>query len=407
VLDSGRPNAENERLELHSRLISSGHRIPTIFVTAYPDARVRDRAMRVGCRGQTIRQGRAVRLHPRGPRRPQFWIITTAVLERRDDITLLGGSALAWPLTARAQQPAMPVVGFISTGVANASANRVAAFRKGLSEAGYAEGQNVMVEYRWLEGHYDRLPAVLADLVRRRVAVIATPGSTEATLAAKTATATIPIVFGVAEDPVRLGIVASLARAGGNATGINFFGVEIDAKRLGLMHELLPKAIRFAVLVNPANAANTQATSKALKEAAPALGLDVLFFNASTPAEIDAAFAAFGREGADALFIAGDAFFHSRSVQFATLAVRDRIPASYVTREMVEAGLLMSYGTIFPDTFRQVGIYTGSILKGAKPADIPVLQSAKFEFVLNLQTARSLNLDIPPMLLARADEVIE
>src|SRR5262245_25080684 len=244
-------------------------------------------------------------------------------------------------------------------------------------------------------------------MVRRRVAVIATPGSTEATLAAKTATATIPIVFGVAEDPVRLGIVASLARPGGNATGINFFGVEIDAKRLGLMHELLPRATRYAVLVNPANAANTQATSKALKEAAPALGLDALFFNASTPAEIDAAFAAFGRERANALFIAGDAFFHSRGVQFATLAVRDRIPASYVTREMVEAGLLMSYGTIFPDTFRQVGIYTGSILKGAKPADIPVLQSAKFEFVLNLQTARSLNLDIPPTLLARADEVIE
>jgi putative ABC transport system substrate-binding protein len=328
-------------------------------------------------------------------------------VKRRHVITLLGGAAAAWPLAARAQQPAMPVVGFINAGVANASANRVAAFRKGLSEAGYAEGQNVMVEYHWLEGHYDRLPAVLADWVRRRVAVIATPGSTEATLAAKTATATIPIVFGVAEDPVRLGIVASLARPGGNATGINFLGVEIDAKRLGLMHELLPKATRFAVLVNPANAANTQATSKALKEAAPALGLDVLFFNASTPAEIDAAFAAFGRERADALFIAGDAFFYSRGVQFATLAVRDRIPASYVTREMVEAGLLMSYGTIFPDTFRQVGIYTGSILKGTKPADLPVLQSAKFEFVLNLQTARSLNLDIPPMLLARADEVIE
>jgi putative ABC transport system substrate-binding protein len=330
------------------------------------------------------------------------------MMRRRAFISLLGGAAAAaWPLAASAQQPAMPVIGFINAGGADASANRVAAFRKGLSEAGYAEGQNVMVEYHWLEGHYERLPAVLADLVRRRVAVIATPGSTEATLAAKTATATIPIVFGVAEDPVRLGIVASLARPGGNATGINFFGVEIDAKRLGLMHELLPKATRYAVLVNPANAANTQATSKAVKEAARALGLDALFFNASTPAEIDAAFAAFGRERADALFIAGDAFFYSRGVQFATLAVRDRIPASYVTREMVEAGLLMSYGTIFPDTFRQVGIYTGSILKGAKPADIPVLQSAKFEFVLNLQTARSLNLDIPPMLLARADAVIE
>jgi putative ABC transport system substrate-binding protein len=308
----------------------------------------------------------------------------------------------------RAEQPAaLPVVGFINAGVANASANRIAAFRKGLSETGYAEGQNVTVEYQWLEGHYDRLPAVLADLVRRRVAVIATPGSTEAALAAKTATATIPIVFGVAEDPVPLGIVASLARPGSNATGINFFASEIDAKRLGLMHELLPKATRFAVLVNPANATPTQAASKAVKEAARALGLDTLFFNASTPAEIDAAFAAFGRERADALFIGGDALFYSRRVQLATLAVRDRVPASYASREMVEAGLLMSYGTIFPDMFRQVGIYTGSILKGAKPADLPILQSAKFEFVLNSQTARSLNLDIPPTLLARADEVIE
>ena len=328
-------------------------------------------------------------------------------LRRRQFITLLGGTAAVWPLAARAQQATMPVVGFINAGVADTSAGRVAAFRKGLSEAGYAEGQNVIVEYHWLEGRYERAPSVVADLVRRRVAVIATPASTEAALAAKTATATIPIVFGVGEDPVMLGIVASLARPGGNATGINFFALEVDAKRLGLMHELLPKATRYAVLVNPANAAGTQATSKAVKEAARALGLDALFFNASTPAEIDAAFAAFGRERADALFIAGDGFFYSRGVQLATLAVRDRMPASYASREMVEAGLLMSYGTICPDMFRQVGIYTGSILKGAKPADLPVLQSTKFEFVLNLQTARSLNLDIPPMLLARADEVIE
>jgi putative ABC transport system substrate-binding protein len=291
--------------------------------------------------------------------------------------------------------------------VANASANRVAAFRKGLSEAGYAEGKNVIVEYHWLEGHYERLPALMTDLIQRRVAVIATPGSTEASLAAKNATTTIPIVFGVAEDPVALGIVVSLARPGGNATGINSFSTEIDAKRLGLMHELLPNATRFAVLVNPANATPTESTSKALKEAARALGLDALFFNASTPAEIDAAFAAFGRERADALFIAGEAFFYSRRVQLATLAVRDRIPASYATREMVEAGLLMSYGTIFPDIFRQIGIYTGSILKGVKPTELPVLQSAKFEFVINLQTARSLNIEIPPTLLARADEVIE
>jgi putative ABC transport system substrate-binding protein len=247
----------------------------------------------------------------------------------------------------------------------------------------------------------------MTDLVQRRVAVIATPGSTEAALAAKTATTTIPIVFGVGEDPVVLGIVASLARPGGNATGVNFFANEIDAKRFGLMHELLPKATRFAVLVNPANARPTEYTSKAIKEAARALGLDALLFNASTRAEIDAAFAAFGRERADALFVAGDAFFYSRAVQLATLAVRDRLPASYPSREMVEAGLLMSYGAILADVFRQVGIYTGSILKGAKPADLPVLQSTKFEFVINLQTARSLNLDIPPTLLARADEVIE
>jgi putative ABC transport system substrate-binding protein len=326
---------------------------------------------------------------------------------RREFIMLLGGAAASWPLAAHAQQPAMPVVGFINTGVADTSAGRVAAFRKGLSEAGYAEGQNVIVEYHWLEGHYERLPAVAADLVRRRVSVIATPGSMEASRAAKAATATIPIVFGVPEDPVRLGIVASLARPGGNVTGINFFASEVDAKRLGLMRELVPKATRFAVLVNPANVTTTESTSKALKEAARALGLEVLFFNAGTPGEIDTAFAAFVRERADALFIAGDAFFTGRSVQIATLAVRDRIPAGYSSREMVEAGLLMSYGTVFVDMFRQVGIYTGTILKGAKPADLPVLQSTKFEFVLNLQTARSLNLDIPPMLLARTDEVIE
>jgi putative ABC transport system substrate-binding protein len=328
-------------------------------------------------------------------------------MRRRDFIKGIAGSTTAWPLVARAQQPAMPVVGFINPGTADASTGRIAAFRKGLSEAVYAEGQSVTVEYHWLEGHYDRLPAVVTDLAQRRVAVIATPGSTEAALAAKTATTTIPIVFGVPEDPVVLGIVASLARPGGNATGVNFFANEIDAKRFGLMHELLPKATRFAVLVNPANARPTEYTSKAIKEAARALGLDALLFNASTRAEIDAAFAAFGRERADALFIAGDAFFYSRAVQLATLAVRDRLPASYPSREMVEAGLLMSYGAILADVFRQVGIYTGSILKGAKPADLPVLQSTKFEFVINLQTARSLNLDIPPTLLARADEVIE
>jgi putative ABC transport system substrate-binding protein len=320
--------------------------------------------------------------------------------------TLLGGAA-AWPLAARAQQQPLPVVAFISGGAAAAFVGPAAAFRKGLRETGYVDGQNVLIEYHWLEGHYERLPMVLADVIRRDVALIATPMNTPASLAAKAATATIPIVFGVGDDPVALGLVASLARPGGNATGINNFGFEVYTKRLGLMHELLPKAARIAVLVNPANARASEATSKALREGARVLGLTMLFFNAGSAAEIDVAFAALARERAEALLIAGDGFFTSRAVQLATLAVRDRIPASYSSREMVEAGLLMSYGTNLSEPFRQVGIYAGSILKGAKPADLPVMQPTKFEFVLNLQTARSLGLEVPPTLLARADEVIE
>ena len=327
-------------------------------------------------------------------------------MRRREVISLLGATA-AWPLTARAQQPALPVVAFINSGTADAQTARLAAFRKGMSEAGYVESQNVTVEYHWMNGHYEGLPALLDDLVRRRVAVIATPGSNPAALAAKAATASIPIVFGVAEDPVALGLVASLAHPGGNATGVNFFAAEIDAKRLGLMHELLPKATRFAVLVNPTNATSAETTANAIKEAAASFGLELLFGNASTPAEIDTAFAAFARERAGAVFIAPDGFFGSRGAQFAALAARDRLPASFVSRETVEAGLLMSYGTSFDDMFRQIGIYTGSILKGTKPADLPVLQATKFEFILNLKTARSLGVDIPPTLLARADEVIE
>jgi putative tryptophan/tyrosine transport system substrate-binding protein len=327
-------------------------------------------------------------------------------MRRREIIVLLGATA-AWPLTARAQQPALPLVAFINSGTADAQTTRLAAFRKGMSEAGYVESQNVTVEYHWMNGHYEGLPALLDDLVRRRVAVIATPGSNPAALAAKAATASIPIVFGVAEDPVALGLVASLAHPGGNATGVNFFAAEIDAKRLGLMHELLPKATRFAVLVNPTNATSAETTANAIKEAAASFGLELLFGNASTPAEIDTAFAAFARERAAAVFIAPDGFFGSRGAQFAALAARDRLPASFVSRETVEAGLLMSYGTSFDDMFRQIGIYTGSILKGTKPADLPVLQATKFEFILNLKTARSLGVDIPPTLLARADEVIE
>jgi putative tryptophan/tyrosine transport system substrate-binding protein len=307
-------------------------------------------------------------------------------MKRREFITLVGCAGV-WPVAARAQQPALPIVGFVHGGAARAFPGRIAAFRVGLSEAGYIEGQNVLIEYHWLEGHFERLPAVMTDLVQRRVAVITTPGSTPASLAAKAATAAIPIVFRVSEDPVALNIVSSLSRPGGNATGINFFVTEIDAKRFALMHELLPKATRFAVLINPADVTASAATSKALKEAARTLGLDVLFFDASTPAGIDAAFAAFVRERPDALFIAPEGFFASRAVQFVTLTARDRMPASFATREMVEAGLLMSYGVNLADTFRQVGNYVGRILKGEKPADLPVLQPTKFELVINLQSA--------------------
>ena len=332
-------------------------------------------------------------------------------MRRRDLIKVIAGFAAAWPLTARAQltSTATPVVTFIYGRRADdtAAAALAAEFRKGLSQTGFAEGQNVRVEYHWLDGHYEGLPSIINDAVRRTVAVIATPGITIAALAAKAATATIPIVFGVAEDPVALGLVQSLAQPGGNATGINFFASEIDAKRLGLMHEMLPKANRFAVLVNPANHVTTGATSNALKQVARGLGLELIFFNASTAAEIDGAFVAIAAQRPDALFIAPDGFFAGRGTQFVTLAARDHIPTSIFASDAVKAGLLMSYGTSLGDVFRQVGVYTGGILKGAKPADLPVLQSAKFEFIINLQTARSLGLDIPPTLLARADDVIE
>jgi putative ABC transport system substrate-binding protein len=326
-------------------------------------------------------------------------------MRRREFISLIGGAA-AWPLVARAQQP-LPVVGFVDGVSREFAASRAAGFRKGLSEVGYVEGQNVTVEYHWLAGQYDRLPSLMADLVRRRVAVIATPGSNPPSLAAKAATATIPIIFGVAEDPVALGLVASLARPGGNATGINTFTSELVAKRLGLLHDLVPKAVRIAVLVNPANATTAGAALRDIPEAARALGLQIQVLNASTSREIEAAFATLGRERADALFVAGDAFFSSRRVQFALLAVRHAIPATYTTREYPEAGGLMSYGTDFADRFRQAGIMTGQILKGAKPADLPVIQSTKFEFVINLQAARALGLEVPPQLLTAADEVIE
>ena len=328
-------------------------------------------------------------------------------IRRREFIVTLGGAAAAWPLAARAQQAGPPVVGFVNGGAADPAARYLAAFRKGLSETGFAEGRNVQVEYHWMEGRYDHIPTVIADLVRRQVAVIATPGSTEGALAAKTATSTIPIVFGAAVDPVELGLVVSLARPGGNATGTNFFAFEVVSKEFELLHELVPKASRIAVLVNPSTGVAIDITLRALREAARALGLEVTVLKANSPGEIDAAFEALARERAEALFIQADGFFASRRVQIATLAARERMPAGYASREMVEAGLLMGYGTSIADMFRQVGVYTGSILQGAKPADLPVIQATKFEFIINLQTAKSLGLNISPMLLARADEVIE
>jgi putative tryptophan/tyrosine transport system substrate-binding protein len=327
-------------------------------------------------------------------------------VKRRQFITGLGVAAL-WPLAARAQQAPLPVVAFVSGGSADALREYAGAFRKGLGEVGYVDGRNVIVEYHWLEGQYDRLPALMADLVGRRVSVITTPALTRAAMAAKVATATIPIVFGVPEDPVKLGLVASLNRPGGNATGFNLFNEETVAKRLGLLHELVPKAIRIAVLVNPANPPSTATTLREAQEAAHVLGLQIQVLNASTRVEIDAAFDTLARERTDALFVGADPFFFSRPVQFATLAARDKIPAAYSAREYVAVGGLMSYGSDIAERYRQVGIYTGNILKGANPAELPVVQSTKFDFAINLGTARALGIELPETLLAIADKVID
>jgi putative ABC transport system substrate-binding protein len=322
---------------------------------------------------------------------------------RREFITLLGGAA-AWPLAARAQQPALPVIGFLDAASAPERIDFVTAFRQGLAEAGYVEGQNVVIEYRWAEGRYDRLPELAADLVRRRVSVIASPANTPGALVAKAATATIPIVFGVGGDPVKLGLVASLNRPGGNATGVNFFTIELMTKRMQLLRELVPAAKRVAVLVNPTDLSN-ESTLRDVETAA--VGLQVLAFEAATGREIDAAFESLAREKVDALFVAGGAFYAARRVQLAVLAVRYAVPTTYSQRTFVEAGGLMSYGTNLADTCRQVGLYTARILRGAKPADLPVMQSSKFELVINLNTSRALRFEVPPTLLARADEVIE
>jgi ABC-type uncharacterized transport system substrate-binding protein len=328
----------------------------------------------------------------------------TAFIGRREFISLLGGAAATWPVAARAQQAAMPVIGFIYSASPDPVAHRLRAFRQALKESGYVEGENIVIEYRWAENRTDRLPEMVAELIRRQVTVIAAI-STVAAVAAKAANTTIPIVFQAAEDPVRLGLVASLARPGGNATGINIFNAEVTGKRLGFLRDLVPTAKRVGVLVDPN--AIPESVLRDAESAARSMGLQNLVVDATTSREIDAAFATFVREQVDALFVGPSGFFSSRRVQIASQAMRHGIPAAYSQREIPEVGGLLSYGTNLTDAWRQVGVYTGRILKGAKPADLPVLQSTKFELVINAQTARVLGLTVPPGLLVAADEVIE
>jgi putative ABC transport system substrate-binding protein len=327
-------------------------------------------------------------------------------MKRREFITLLGGAAVAWPLAAQAQQPAMLVVGFLSTTSAVPFAHLVSGFRRGLQEIGYVEGRNVAIEFRWAEGQYDRVPALVADLVRRQIAVIVTTGGETSAVAAKAATTTIPIVFNTGTDPVRLGLVASLARPGGNATGVNIFTTELAEKRLGLLHDLVPAASSIAVLVNP-HFAPAVANAREAEAAARAVGKGVVIFNAASESDIETAFAQMMQGRSGALVVGSDPFFNSRREQIVALAARHRIPAIYEWREFVQAGGLMSYGTSLVEAYRQQGVYAGRILKGEKPADLPVVQLSKFELIVNLKTADALGIVFPPGLLAIVNEVIE
>ena len=328
-------------------------------------------------------------------------------MKRRQFITLLGGAAAAWPLIARAQQLAMPVVGFLYPGAPELSTGIVEAFRKGLGETGFVEGRNVAIEFRFAYNDNARLPELAADLVRRRVAVIVTPGSTPASLAAKAATATIPIVFSIGPDPVEIGLVASLNRPGGNVTGISSMTAQVGAKRLAFLHELLPGAVRLAILVNPNSPPVTQATVKDVETAAAAVGRQIEILAAGSPRDIDAAFASLEQKRVEGLLVNPDPFFDNRRVQLVTLAAHQRLPTIYPFREHVEIGGLMSYGSSATERDRQVGVYAGRILKGEAPGNLPVVRAAKFELVINLQTARALRLDVPATLLAQADEVME
>jgi ABC-type uncharacterized transport system substrate-binding protein len=327
-------------------------------------------------------------------------------MRRRSFITLLGGAAAAWPMAARAQQPAMPVVGYLYNGSPEQNTNNVAAFRKGLSETGHVEGRNVAVEYRWAYNQVDRLPELVDDLIRRRVSVIATPGSVTATVTAKAATTTIPIVFMFGADAVQVGLVASLNRPGGNVTGVTTMNAELGAKRLGLMHELLPGAARFGALLD-ANPLNASAITADLQAAASAVGREIEVLTAGTNRDIDSAFASLVQMRADALLVSPSPLFADRRVQLVALATHYRLPTIYPFREFAEASGLMSYGSSQTEIYRQVGVYTGRILKGEKPSDLPIMRATKFEFIINLHTAKLLGLKVPPTLLAIADEVIE